>query len=161
MIERLSKTERDGHPSLHTWITGYRVTDRLKTWFTLLNPCRHTHAHSSVCVRPNSYSRGAKCYNNFLVLLRFISWISRFWQTRWQPLFLLLCAVALHTFISRIPSENPKQLFTIQMHDSIKCCVTSQLEVEDLASLTDSSVHAHQRHQSSSPSHYCPAKTAK
>jgi len=41
--ERGRKQGRDGHPSLHTWIRGYRDTDRLRIWLTLLKPCRHTH----------------------------------------------------------------------------------------------------------------------
>lgn len=37
--ERERKQRRDGHPSLHSWIRGYRDIDRLKTWLTLLKPC--------------------------------------------------------------------------------------------------------------------------
>lgn len=63
------KQERDGHPSLHTWIRGYRDTDRLKTWLTLLKPCRRTHTHSSVCAGP-SRDRGREhftvCLSTFL-----------------------------------------------------------------------------------------------
>lgn len=46
--------ERDGHPSLHTWIRGYRDTDRLETRLTPLKPRRHTRG--SERVGPNSYA---------------------------------------------------------------------------------------------------------